>query len=160
LRIDPDPVLPPSDSFYGPDRWVRDKDGHLGFLGAQGHTFVGRFLTWWSHLGAAYSTSLSELVECSSTSAAWLQGFLSGSEPEPWFGDDFDFGEDDPRSAIYREALAAYHLTGVWKERNCEMCGAEMLPSAPVGLVCFDHGGAITSNWPIIRPDAHQGPRS
>jgi hypothetical protein len=29
--------LPPSDSRFHPDRWVRDQHGNVGYLGAQGH---------------------------------------------------------------------------------------------------------------------------
>ena len=145
---------PPDNSPFDPDLWVRDHHGHLGYLGANGFTFVGRFLTWWPHHDTALSTSLHELSECSPEAALWLRGYLRGSAPEAWFDDpEFDYSEDDPRTALWQHAVDVYQQTGTWAVgRECDVCGTELLPSSPVGLLCARHGGDLRSCWPNVAP--------
>jgi hypothetical protein len=149
--MDADASLPEDGQF---DRllWVRDRSGHVGCLGSNGQTFVGRFLVWWPHHGMALSTSLHELSECSHEAALWLRGYLQGSSPEAWCDDEgFDYAVDDERTELWREAVAGYQLTGAWRPgRTCEVCGQEVLPSSPVGLRCAEHGGEIRSCWPKV----------
>jgi hypothetical protein len=134
-------------SGFSRHRWVRDRHGRIGYLGSNSHTFRGRFLTYWVHEGAAYSTSLHELSECSEASADWLHGFLSGSEPPP--PDDLE--ETEASVAQWREAALLYQRTGVWgRGRVCEVCGNELPPSAPVGFRCVEHG-TTEDHWPSIK---------
>jgi hypothetical protein len=149
-----DLTLPAEDTPFVRALWVRDHDGRIGFLGARSFTFVERFLTWWAHLGGAYSTSLHELSACSFEASLWLRGFLEGSAPEAWFADPtFDYSDEDPRTRLWREAVSAYRLTGTWGPGwSCAVCGADLIPSAPVGTRCPDHGGEIRSHWPAIAP--------
>jgi len=125
--------LPPSlfrpDSGFRRDRWVRDHDGNPGWLGSNGHTFPGRFLTFWPQHGAAYSTSLDELAECSRAAADWLDGFLTGAEPDGRLieGGGFDYDERDPRTAWYVENWRQFHLTGNWVcDKDEDMSGREV----------------------------------
>lgn len=147
-----DVLEPPSSSLFDPDLWVRDHHAQTGYLGANGFTFVGRFLTWWPHHGMALSTSLHELSECSNEAALWLRGYLQGSAPEAWFDDpDFDYADDDPRTELWEHAVAIYQQTGTWAVgRECEVCGTELLPSSPAEFLCTQHGGEIRSCWPTI----------
>ena len=113
---------------------MRDKQGNLGYLGAHSHTHVGHFVTYWFHLGDGYATNLSDLAECSAAAAHWLDGFLSGAEPEGRFieEDEFDYDPADPRTGWYFATWQRFHLTGTWpRDRTPE-------PGEP------------TSNWPRI----------
>ncbi len=152
--------LPPEHSPFDARLWVRDAHGHIGYLGAKSYTFPERFLTWWAYLGSAYSTSLHELSECSASSELWLRGFLRGSAPDAWFeDDDFEYEESDARTHRWREAVEGYQLTGTWAPgRRCEVCDAEILPSAPAGPpYCPRHGGEIRSSWPSVHEEAAAG---
>lgn len=145
------PTAPPEKSPFDQHRWVKDHDQNLGFLGSNPHTHIGRFSVWWTQHQGAYSTSLYDLAVCSGSAAQWLLGFLSGSEPSGWFGDDFDYDDQDPRTPLWRTAVAGYHLTGTWKlGRRCQECDVDLLPSAPVGFRCAAHGGALSSQWPTV----------
>ena len=92
------------------------------------HTFPGRFSVWWVGLERSSAASLSDLDECSSEAAAWLRGFLAGSEPGHWFEDDgFAYDEDDPRTSEWREAVANFHQTGTWRKGPAD--GVDMWPT-------------------------------
>ena len=146
---------PPSD--IDQRLWVRsDEFDSDGFLLGNSHTFPGRFLVWWRKYGAGYSTSLNQLDECSADAAIWLEGYLAGSEPPPWFGDDFGYDDTDPRTELWYEALRRYRRTGVWSPgRICLSCQTEIPETAPVDEDCTSHdtshftadGG---TSWPRV----------
>jgi hypothetical protein len=132
--------------------WVEDSDHRTGWLGSNPHTFPGRFLVYWAHRGEAYSASLNGLLVVGERAAIWLEGFLAGAEPPGWFGDDFDYTEDDPRTQEWRRAIERFSLTGTWGPgRVCEEGGHPMLPSEPLGFRCIEHGGI--ASFPRIRHD-------
>lgn len=123
--------------------WVVSGDFGLGWLVSNAHTYPGRFLVYWQREGGAYSTSLADLDFCSRSARYWLEGFLYGAEPDAWFGDPaFTYDDSDPRTALWHEALAMFHLTGSWKVgRRCAVDNEELLPSEPSGapILCSRH---------------------
>lgn len=143
---------------------VSPRYGHRGFIVGGGWTHSGRFLVRWDSLDAAYSCSLSDIRSCSVESGYWLEGFLNGQRPTPWFSDDFDLSSSDPRTDIYWSAIRMFRRTGVWRETpgfDCVRCGSPFhptgldvpraLPSNPGGELCFScQPIALESLWPRV----------
>src|SRR5580700_1649377 len=92
------------------------KLGSIGYVleGGWSH-FFGRFLVYWEGLGDAYKASLSDIRECSEASSFWIEGFLNGQRPDPWFDSTFDFVDEDPRTTIFWSAVDMFRRTGVWR---------------------------------------------
>ena len=144
--------------------WVWSAKRGIGFLRGSSHVSdAGRFLVHSDELDGAYGGSLYEFEICSPEAATWLDGFLTGAEPQAWFSDEqFDYDPEDPRTSTWHEALELFHRTGTWAPgRSCEVCHVELLPSAPVGLRCPEHHpGAVNGVYPSYWPSVEDRPPS
>lgn len=136
------------------DLWVISQhNDDIGVIDGNPHTFPGRFLILWASLGESYSCSIGELSLLSPYAELWLQGYLSGGEPAPWFDDPYEYEEGDPRTDLWRRSLLLFQLTGTWKTgRRCSENDHEMLPSEPSGFTCHSHSRPPTtsSQWPRV----------
>ena len=86
-------------------------DGHA-------HTFPGRVAAWSETLASSVTISRSDVRDASPEAWAWIDGFLSGNEPEfhEFLGIDADAADalpdDDPGWKRYEQALAEFRSTG------------------------------------------------
>lgn len=96
------------------ERWVISHNGDRGILAGNPHTHPGRFLVLWESLGASYSTSLSDIADMSAESRAWLDGYLSGCEPDVFqvLGLDDDAEPTEEQYGAWRAKLIEFHESG------------------------------------------------
>lgn len=99
---------------YAGELWVTSHNGGRGILHGNPHTFPGRFSVLWESTGDTHATSLSDLADMSAQSRAWLAGFLSGNEPEPFevLGLDDDAELTDEQYEVWRQRLAEFRESG------------------------------------------------
>jgi hypothetical protein len=82
--------------------------------------------------------SKSEMTDCSIEARYWIQGFLSGNEPDAPVDELGDYLPDDyPKREKWRAAVRQFPETGLWvtQDRKCETCEDELLPTQP-GMKC------------------------
>ena len=74
----------------------------------------GRFSVLWESTGKTHATSLSDLADMSAQSRAWLAGFLSGNEPEPFevLGLDDDAELTDEQYEVWGQKLVEFRESG------------------------------------------------
>ena len=102
------------------------------------HTFPGRMRAWCPNKQLGFNVSKSEIKECSLEAHYWIQGFLSGNEPDAPRDENGDYlADDDPNYERWRAAIKQFPETGLWvvQDRTCEVCGQELLPTQP-GMTC------------------------
>ena len=89
-------------------------NGDRGLLVGNPHTHPGRFLVLWEATGKSYSTSMSDLAQMSTESRAWLDGFMSGNEPDVFevLGLDDAAEPTEAQYQAWREQLLAFHESG------------------------------------------------
>ena len=97
--------------------WVIARDGERGVLHGNAHTHPGRFSVLWESTGDTHATSLSDLVDMSAESRAWLEGFLCGNEPTVWeaLGLDDEIEPTDEQREVWYRKLADFRRTGTMR---------------------------------------------
>ena len=139
-----------NEDMFNRKRWVRDRSGRVGYLGANPHSVPGHFSVFWEDIDRTGSTALQDLAAISAPAHEWLQGFLSGNEPPPPGEGGGDLNERDLAIRRWVAELVKFHATGVWHSgRKCEMCGAPVLASE-VGPVCEKHRSSSGRIWPRV----------
>jgi hypothetical protein len=104
---------------FDPERWVvvENIPDRL-YLGYNPHISAPYRIGVWSPAwGASTRISASEVIDASPSARAWLDGYLTGSEPDlaDMFGpDSYDFAKSNPRFERWRTALRRYRETGRW----------------------------------------------
>jgi len=106
------------------------------FLLGNAHTHLGRISAWCPSQGLVTSVGFPEIEEMPPEARFWVQGFLSGNEPD-YCGLDQD-GRFDPEGQQYRKwvvACATFLETGTWphpyEEDRCYVCGGSGDPKQP-----------------------------
>ena len=110
-------TVPPE---FGPDLWVT-AEGYRGrlFLLGNAHTHPGRMSALSEALQAGTNISKYEITGASAGARRWIEGFLSGNEPDPadYLGIDAlaeaDLSDDDPGYGRWRTALAVFRESGI-----------------------------------------------
>lgn len=97
--------------------WVETDGFGRCRLERNAHTFPGRIGAWSETLGTSVTISKSDVREASPEVWAWIDGFLTGNEPEfhEFAGIDpreDEPPEDDPAWRRYEEALTEFRSTG------------------------------------------------
>jgi hypothetical protein len=103
------------------------------------HTFKGRIAVWrnvpFENNGKIQILYIStnDIARSSVESKYWINGYISGSEPEPPVVSKGNV----KRMIFWRKAIKIFHKTGVWVEtkRKCKKCKKELLPSI-IGNYC------------------------
>jgi hypothetical protein len=99
-----------------PRLWIT-VDGIEGrcYLFANAHTFTGRMEAWSQSTKTDLAVSKSEIVDQSTESKYWIQGFLSGNEPpgENMFGPAF-LDKNGGLEQRWRDACRGLRETGAW----------------------------------------------
>jgi len=139
---------------FDPQLWFMGDEHCPGkhYLIGNSHTFRGRMRAWCPTMQRSFSVSKRGITECSLEAKYWIQGFLTGNEPDyPRNEDREPLPPEDPRSHRWEAAVALFAETGYWNEseRTCEQCGAELLPSAFDDL-CQNCSAAVN---PLDRDD-------
>ena len=92
---------------------------HLGctgqhFILGNPHTFPGRMLAWCEHKERSFFFSKREVEQCSTESAAWIDGFLAGNEPEPPSNPGGDVEFESAEYKTWLERVEAFRESGAW----------------------------------------------
>lgn len=106
------------------------------------HTFPGRISAWCPRKMMSYCVSKSEIAECSTETAYFVKGFLSGSEPRAPVDEAGDrMPPSDLEYRAWARATQLFQQTGTWNSRFriCEVCGARLLPSNPRATCWGEH---------------------
>lgn len=131
--------------------------GEHDLLFGNPHTYLGRMAAWCPHRRESFAVSKSEILDMSRAAAAWVAGFLAGSEPDsPLNEDGWEVDDDDPRFAAWRESTTTYLRTGTWPTAGEAAVGAGAADDASryVRFRSPDHGGAglvVVRRWEAER---------
>jgi hypothetical protein len=131
-----------------PDLWFTSEhcDGRHFILG-NAHTFRGRLSAWCPSKKRHFAVSKSEIVGCSRETTYFVNGFVSGQEPDVPLDEEGDrLRPDSPDYQAWARASELFKLTGSWNDRLrlCDRCGARLLPSNPEARCWFAHSGSET----------------
>ena len=91
------------------------------FIVGNPHTFPGRFLAWCPEKQVSFFASKVEIEEMSTESRYWIQGFLSGNEPEPPCDETGDVDFESKDYALWSEKCEAFAVTGSWQTQEKEI---------------------------------------
>lgn len=109
------------------------------FIIGNPHTFNGRILGYCMEKRKSFYFSKTEINRMSLETKYWIEGYLSGNEPEPPTDSDGDVDFNSDSYLHWKESIELFHETGVWVagERNCETC-EKLLLNSWIGLQCKD----------------------
>jgi hypothetical protein len=88
------------------------------FILGNPHTDHGRIYAWCPKKQTGFCVSKLEITSLSKESKYWIEGFLSGNEPEPPDESDISSTQDYFKSRKYKKwekAIAEFKETGYWK---------------------------------------------
>jgi hypothetical protein len=82
------------------------------FILGNPHTFRGRMMGWCPKKRGSFFFSKSEIEDCSSETAAWVKGYLSGNELSPPRNADNNLDVDSAEYRAWTVRMEAFRSSG------------------------------------------------
>ncbi len=105
-----------NDSKYDERLWFLHKgcDGKHYFI-SNPHTFPGRMLAWCPIRKTDFCVPKSEMEAISESAKYWIQGFLTGNQPNPPLDESGDVNFDSPEYKNWLIKIEEFGKTGDWE---------------------------------------------
>ena len=128
-----------------PKLWFETRCGRDFILPGRGHKSLGRMRAWCPHADERYLVSKSEIGFASEQTRYFIDGFLSGNEPDPpdpELSNPIDPPQPYDDVAAWMRACQRFRATGSWFGRwgTCDVCGCVLLPDSALRR-CYEHIG-------------------